>query len=290
MKALLRASLLLTLLLVGCGERADTDAAVERKFEDRVLAEVGGEPVYQAELDAHLLTLFGDRATAGLGADVERKALESLVMARVLARRAETELPEYRLHELEVQAALHREQLLLNAYLQQRVAPAPVSSAMVRDFYERHPERFGAGVVRSFELLMAPDALANPARDELLEALAAAQDHSNWAALAQGLRAQGHELEYRRGTSEGDLLDTRLRSVVDGVEPGQSSAPGLYNQRPFVLRVVDEVEQPPRPLTEVSGQIRQALAAQQMQAAVRSVTEPLLEEVEIDYLWDNDDN
>ncbi len=283
--------LLLALVIGGCGRQQTEleDGASAEAAYDRVLAEVDGEPVLESELAVHVTQLFGERGLYGLTPEIRRKALESLVMARMLARVAEAELDAEELREIEVRAALQREQLLVNAYLRREAAPEPVTAAMVREYYERNPERFGAGKLRSFELIVATEAQREPARGELLATLANAGAHAEWATFAQSLRGQGMEVEYRRGTVADDLLDARLRAVAANLSVGQTSAPGLLDRRPFVLRVVDEREQPPQPLEQVSAEIRQSLAARQLQAAVQAVTAPLLERVEVRYFLDEEE-
>lgn len=272
------------LLAAACAEKEPATG------QPRAVARIDGQAVTEVELDAHLRRLFGEQGLADLPADARRKALESLVMARLIAAKAQAELSADERALVDAQTTLYREQLLVASYLQRHAEPEPVSAAMVEEYYRKHPERFGGGKERSFELIMAVDMPPEIKRNELLQALQGAAQRGDWAALVQELNGKGFNVEYRRGTADDKLLDGRLLSVVTQTPVRQTSAPGLLNRKPFVVRVVDEVDRPPRPLAEVSAEIRRSLAPAQMKEAVRAVAEPLLKEAKVEYLDGGEQN
>jgi len=89
----------------------------------------------------------------------------------------------------------------------------------------------------------------------------------------------------RYGTGQVDerLLQPRVRDVMKGLQVGEASRPFLVDGTPQVVRITDEDTRPPRPLSEVSGEIRRALAPIQLKEAVKSASAELMKTVEVQY-------
>lgn len=133
-------------------------------------------------------------------------------------------------------------------------------------------------------MIIASGAMQEVQRNKLLEALRDNADQKDWPGVVIKLRKKGMSLDYRKGVADDALLDERLRSVVMSVPVTQRSEPGLLNRRPFIIRVLGEQERPPRPLEQVSSDIRRALAAIQVKEAVKEATDPIMKRTEVKYV------
>lgn len=264
----------------GCQRGDDTPKA---DLKGPVLADVAGTPIHELDLDVHLTKLFGDGSGASGQPEVRRQALESMVMGRVIAQAAEAELSATDRARVDAQVALYREQLLMTEYLRRHATPQPVTAQMVQDYYRNHLERFGGGSERTFEMIIAADIPAAPQRDAALEALRAARGDGDWPAVVERLRSKGLALEYRQGSGDDQVLPEALRALVGRLAVKEASEPGLMQRRPYIVRVVSEIERAPRPLSEVSAEIRRSLAPMQVKEAVQAVADPLMKNTKITY-------
>ena len=272
-------------VLSGCGDKSSQDRLSRAPHDnEHALVTVAGEPITDVEFDAYLNKLFGEDRAATIPEEARKQALESMVMARAVAQAAAKELSVEDRRRLDAQVDNYRDQLLLTGYMRAHVTPEPVSSAMVEAYYKQHPERFGGSKVRTFEMIIASGAMQEVQRNKLLEALRDNADQKDWPGVVIKLRKKGMSLDYRKGVADDALLDERLRSVVMSVPVTQRSEPGLLNRRPFIIRVLGEQERPPRPLEQVSSDIRRALAAIQVKEAVKEATDPIMKRTEVKYV------
>lgn len=280
------------LLLTGCDRSSSTDAAKVHDSQTSAIdpaqrgarvASVDGNPIFELDLRVHLRKLLGEDGLERLTDDVRRKALDSLVMTRVIAGTAQKELTDEAQARLDAQVNLYRDQLLVNEYLREHSAPEPVSSSMVAEYYRNNPELFGGGHERSFELIIATSAPAAPQRDALLRAFRDVRQSTDWPSQVQRLQKQGFELEYRQASNDDPVLPVPLRSVVSSLEVEQTSEPGMVQRRPYLVRVLGDQERVPRPLAEVSADIRSRLAPNQVKKAVRTIADPLMKVAKVEY-------
>lgn len=271
------------LLLSGCKEdsrEALRDVPVE---PSATLVTVEGTPITRAQLEQTIERTLGDSAPLVANDEVERKILESLVSSRAMALLAERELGASEREQLELKTQAYREELLVRHYLQAHATPEPVTTEAVAQYYERHPEEFGGGIEKSFEIIASSGELDERQRTELIGLLSGAEvKGQDWAALVAGWRAAGRPLEYRQNRLKIELLDQPLRSLVEPTVVG-SIAPLYADGQLLLVRVTGEERLPGKPLAEVSGLIRERLAPQALKAAVKALSEQAIEQVNVQY-------
>ena len=240
--------------------------------EDRVIAVVGGEPVYQSELDI---------AEGGLGPQFSRlseeqrraAALLALIDVKVVARRAEEEgvgagpLFERRLTFL-------KDRELHNDYVTGRVTDA-VTEAALRERYEREvAERPVQEEIRARHILVDSEEQAKAVIEELNEG-------KDFVELAQE-RSTGPS-----GPQGGDLgYFTRGRMVPEFEEAAFALDVGSYTTEPVrsqfgwhVVKLEDRRDQAPPPFEQVAEQIRQILIEEQYRALIDRAKEAIDVEV-----------
>jgi hypothetical protein len=249
---------------------------------DRVLATVNGSRITQAELEQAV-----KRAT---GADLQhvdpalqRNILETMVLSRLIARQAERKLGDDKRRELEIQASMHRDDLYVRAYLQEFAPPQPLTAEMIRGYYEKHPEQFGGGRVQQYEMLAGVTNNDESKRQRLMQAFAKAAQVKDWRRHAGQLLQQGLPLRYSRGESRDRVLHERLKQAMASLQKGETSPVVLVDGDPYLIRVTEVQNAEPRPLAEVSSDIRRMLVPQQLKEALDKVSGELMKSADIKY-------
>lgn len=260
-------------LLVGCQRAESTGASPDEP--DQALARVGESIITKTDLDAAALRTLGKQA--GLLDEVgRRKLLESLVTGRVIAREADKALTPRERRWIEREVAAYREGLLIQKYLASQGQAVEITREMIQAHYDAHPERFGARVVRHYEMLMGTQKLDDPGRSRLVTELRKTIGAKDWEEAAKGLQAKGLPVAFRQGEANERLLDPQLVGLMKELEPGQVSRLGFVKGKAYVVRVVSESTTPPRPLAEVADDIRAALRAKAQSDGIKKVSEQLL--------------
>ena len=283
--------LALLLGLSACGQRdeqktpqktsGNAEPAARLPGEDEILARVEGEPITAYELQQAMRAMLGPQQAALLDAEGRRKVLESLVLGRLMAIRAEAELDALQRRAIEVATRAHREQLLAGQYIKQHAAPAPVTDEAVQAYYNDHPQAFGGGVVRRYEVLMQTAAAPDGQREAELKALQAAAGGSDWRQAAQ---ASGGNIAFRGGEVDENLLQPQLLALLQALKVGEVSAPTYIQGRAYIARISAEQQREARPLPEVRAQIRRALAPLQLKKSVQQISAALLKDARVEYL------
>lgn len=291
MRSLALTGLALLLGLSGCkphGEQtpkqdapASATPAPRLPGEEDILVRVEGQPITAYDLQQAMRAMLGPQQAALLDAEGRHKVLESLVLSRLMAIRAEAELDAQHRRAIEVATRAHREQLLAAQYLKQHAAPTPVTDAAVQAYYNDHPEAFGGGRVRHYELLLQTAAAPDGQREAALNALQTAATRDDWRQAAQ---ASGGKLAFRGGEVNKNLLQPQLLALLEPLKVGEVSTPTYLQGRAYIARISDEQQRQARPLAEVRAQIRRALAPVQLKKAVQQLSTALLKNARVDYI------
>lgn len=269
--------------LVGCedsSEQALKDVPLE---PSATLVTVDGMPITRAQLELTIERTLGDSAPLFANDEVERKILDSLVSSRAMALLAERELDASEKQQLDLKAQAYREELLVRHYLEEHATPEPVSTEMVADYYQRHPEEFGGGVEKSFEIIASTAELDQGQRSELITLLSGAEvEGKDWRSLVASWHGAGQPLEYRQNKLMPRMLEQPLRSLVEPTAVG-AIAPLYTNGQLLLVRVTGEQRLPAKPLAEVSGAIREKLAPQALKKAVKELSAQAVQQVKVQY-------
>lgn len=271
----MRAAALLALfgLVLMIGACSDTG-------QEDVLAAVNGEPILGSEVDLALERL--SPAAGDAGDEVRNNVVESLVRARAVAALAERSLDEEQLQEVALRARLYRDELLVAALLKKEAVVEPVTDAMIKDYYARHQEKFSQGRRLRVQYLQSAVGLEKSLRTKLMQRLSALNPEADWQAAHRSLVAEGFELTWHDIQVQQSLLDAPLGDLVAGLEAGEASKV-LFGDQVYRARVLAVHEAQPKPLREVSAEIRKALAAVQLQKAVGAIADRALTEAEVEY-------
>ncbi len=257
-------------VLSACSEAPQTEKGVQApdvaRNQGEVVAYVNDQPI-AAERVEHLALRLGmaeaversDQAALG-------RISESLINSRAMAVLAEADLDEAERKKLALDVASYREELLVKRYLKDTIEPKPVGSDEVLDYYQKHPEAFGGGVEKTFEILRAGPDISDDERNGIIRALGSAAGTTDWKKWAQEL---GGQVAYRKSTARPAVLDGPLKALVEKTNAG-SVSPVNTSEGILVVRVLDEHTVPPQPLEAVASRIRKMLAPMHLKEAVKA--------------------
>jgi hypothetical protein len=254
--------------------------------DDIVLARVNGSPITRYELELAINSILGKETAGRLKADGRRKVLESLVASRAIAQVQDAELAPEDLAALGKKVSAYREELLVKQHLAQHASPQPVSAEMVRAYYEQHPERFGAETLRIYEMVASRRPLNPGERDGLIRLFSQAADIKDWRQWVKTLQTKGYAVVFRQGQVSEKALDSRLKRLMQPLEKGETSNPTFIKGTAYLVRIVEDKQIAPRPLQEVSVQIRKALVPVQLKKAVKEVSIQVLQTADV--IYEND--
>lgn len=288
MKSRLSAKLILLLFLttlVACGEKDVSLETVDANAKDSViLAEVSGSAITREELDFALQRTFSKRFNGKDNDEVRNKVLKSLVSSRAMALLMEKDLSLPDKHNLELKVRAYREELLVQRYLTSHVTPKPVSTVMVKEYYEKHPEEFGGEHEKEVEIIKTVGELDSSKRKEVLTALGGVGSEVNWDAWVQEHVSLG--LSYKKVRVNPDVLQQPLKTLITATGLGAVSP--VHNDKDIIIvRVLSEERLPAKPLAQVSADIRRKLAPTKLRESVKEASDMALKKVEVKYFKNN---
>lgn len=278
----------LCLYLVACGpsdqskddkNKASTDASA--------IVTVNGEPITQQDIDLLVDRMFSE-ADVLMGSDaLKDKVIESLVTSRAIKQKALQELDSAEAEKIRQQARAYEEELFVKAYLKNHATPEPVTIEMVQQYYEAHPESFGEEKIRSFELLRAPANVDELVRDNILKSVASIKATKDWPQAAKEW-SDKFQLQFQQGRAKKGLLEPELEAAITKMQKGDTSDIFYIDGQLHLARVIDIQTIPPKPLSEVSADIRRQLAPLQLKKAIKKVSESVRSQSKIE--WKKQDN
>jgi hypothetical protein len=276
---------LFTCVLVSCGDSdaPETTAPAETGIDHgELLATVDGIPIYEMELDELLLDMFGEYRAMSMDEKSRRRALDSLIASRALAKEAEARLDTQQLEAIETKTRKYRENLLINTYMRDNVDLSSINDKAVTEYYEKNPDLFGKKKIKQYRMLSSRDALPEDQRNHLISAMATTVDMS----LEQKqtvLSKAGIDLQLSRNEMNKNYLDSKLYAFIDAQQVGRTSDLTFIRGKPYVVEVLSERELQPRPLIEVKETIRKSLVLARLKEAIKKKSAQVLAKSSVIY-------
>ncbi len=252
--------------------------------DDVVVARVNGTTITAYDLDQAAQRSLGSLAVESVQRAAHAKLLESAIQSRALALAAEKELSPLDRQVLDKEVATYREQLLVRRYVNRHTPPAPVTPEMIANYYQSHPERFGGGTERHYELIGASRGLSPDERTKVLAKLQDAAKEKDWKTWAGDLEAGGLPVTFSTAVAGDKVLHPKLRELLASLQPQQPSAPVFVDGRPYVARISGEQARSPRPLDEVRGEIVRTLTPVQLSAALEKAAAEVMKNAKVEIL------
>jgi hypothetical protein len=278
-------------VLVGCGENTNQSNAEESvtsqekvaasSWPSEALAKVGNVYIVQDELDDAVLRTVGEYGAMQLDQSGRDKILESLVMSKSMAQAQTKLMSEDDLVAVERQVTAFRDEILTKYYLRDNVQSSPVTDDMVKAYYDKHPEQFGAQITKHYQLIRG----TNPklVNRQTLDTLKQMKSEADWNQANLQVNLKAEKLEFLSGKAQKGLLSRDLSQIIDSLTEGQTSSVYYIDDLPTMIRITHIEASAAKPLKEVSNQIRKSLLPVQLKKSIKAAAKTLLEKTEVSY-------
>lgn len=257
---------------------------------NQVLATVDGSPITQFDVDRTAVRLLGPQSLSDMSDTTRHKVLESLVLSRAIAQSEAQQLDPAARYSVDKQVQDFREQLLVKRYLKDHANPKPVTEEMIVGYYDKHPEQFGGGIHKRYQMLLVTRNLSEMERHAVLKAYASAAKQGDWKRYASSLVRQKLPVGEQQGVTSAPLPNKALDDVLDKLDAGKVSSITFVDGRPYLLRVMNTFTTKPRPLNDVRAQIRRELLPVRIKQALDEVSKQVLGKAKVKYLQPDTNN
>lgn len=273
--------LLLLASLVACSDSSDDQVPQARNaIQDAVLATVNGDTITQNDVDFLLARTFSNAAQFSSDEVLQAKILKSLVAAKAMQQAMQKVLSVDAQTALANKVKAYQEELYVKEYLLKHATPEPVSTLMVKNYYQNHLQEFGGIQQRKFEMLKASRKPSEQQRDALLAQISSIKQNQDWAKFVNTSKLK---LSYQTSTMQPGLLEKPLEDELLRLAKGQSSDVVLFKGIPHVVRVIEITQLTARPLSAVSADIRKKLATFKLKKAVKEASDAAINQAEVRY-------
>ena len=257
------------------------EPSITLEGDDIILARVNKTPISQYDLEQNIRDMFDRETIKKIGPKERANILESMIKSRAIAHAFEKIMTPEDLAVLDKKVKSYREQMMVKMYLVRKTNPEPVTLKMIKDYYDKHPEKFGGKTIREFEMIASNDALNGKKRDLVIQQLNQSDKNHKWQDWVQNLQKKGCPVIYRKGDISEKLLTPKLIQMMKSLKTGETSPLNLINGRLYIIRILGEKTVPPRPLAEVSADIRKALVPVQLKKAIKIASKQVLKDTTI---------
>lgn len=285
-------ALALSLFLSACGDKDRSESApLIESNTDNGLATVNGDVITELDLELAINRTFSQADQILINEQVRKNVLDSLIAAKAMSQAIASQLSEDDLLVIQGKVAAYKEELMVKEYLSRNVVPEPVTTQMVEDYYSQNPEKFGGGIIRYFEFVKASKKPTEPERALIMANVEAFSAEAEWKSVVDTLNqdfkkegsAQPLELRYQSSRANAGLLGSEIENILSRLKVGEHSGLMFIKGIPHMFRVFKEEELIPKPLHEVSGDIRKLLAPLQLRKAVKQETESVTANAKVTY-------
>jgi len=248
------AAALFCLVLTACEQSSESKDDANQQSQQSsestadVLASVNGEAITQDDIDFMIERTFSGAEQLFFDQKMQDKVLDSLIASTAMRQQMKASLSDAELKAIADKTRAYQDELFVKEYLVQHASPTPVSTELVKQYYQDYPEEFGGGESRLFEMLLGSEKLSDQQRQELLDSASSIRTSSNWPQVA----ATNNQLEYKKATLQPGLFSRKIELEVNALTKGQTSSIIFIDGKPHVFRVLMVNTIAPKPLSEVT--------------------------------------
>lgn len=255
---------------------------VQQSASEDYLVKVNNSPITETQLQQAMQRLLGQQRLlindTAVMQQTRQQVLDSLILAKSMALLAEQTMDSEALQQLQADTQAYREELLVKHYLSQNLAPQSITEAMIKSYYQEHPEEFGAGSIKHYEQLTFNIDHNFADLKKQAQTLAPQQD---WQQQALALTQQGQSVTYSQAQSRPELAISPIAHLLKSTQIGQASALIKYQHKAYMLRITQETPIAAKPLALVSQSIRKKLQWVLKKKALQAVKQTVLQNVQL---------
>ena len=232
--------------------------------QDRILAQVAGQPIRESDVDAALLSM-GQRAQSYNNPQGRAILLDQIIARRLFLMDAQKNLME-REPAFKEQLKQVKDDMLTNYAIQKAVERVRVTDDEIKKFYEENPDQFEGGMnFNASHILVDTEEEAAEIRAKIESGEIAFADAAKTYSSCPS-KAQGGDL----GDFTTGQMVPEFENACAAMEEGELSAPVQTQFGWHIIRLNKKEEGGKLSLNDVKEEIRQALLAEKQQAAYQS--------------------
>ena len=232
--------------------------------QDRVLAQVAGNPIMESEL-MEALASMGQRAQAYNNPQGRAVLLDQLIAHRLFLMDAQKNLME-REPAFKEQLKRVKDDMLTQYAIRKAIERVRVTDDEVKKFYDENPDQFEGGLTfNASHILVDTEEEAAEIRLKLESGELSFEDAARKYSSCPS-KAQGGEL----GDFAHGQMVPEFEEACAGMEPGELSEPVKTQFGWHLIRLNKKEEGGKIPFAEAKDDIRQALLSDKQQAAYQS--------------------
>ncbi len=236
-----------------------------------IVARVGGDNISAEELDYQASRLTGKDAASVLNnAEQRRQLIESMALTLLFAQKQQATMSADQLRQIDLATQAYRRELLAKEYIGNNLSRKVPTQKDVEDYYASHPDRFGGGTDYILKVLSLSDQCAikpgwlNSSADQPVMPEAEQLDCEKKTSTIRGKFSQLKE-----------VYPSLPDSLIVGQEYWVHSGPMQE-----LLYIESKKEGNPKPLAEVSAEIRKLLAPSFLRKAIQEEQLKFSKEIE----------
>jgi hypothetical protein len=279
---------LLCLFLFSCSNQEDKDIANNNREdfssqqEQVILARVDNQPITQLDLERMLKK--SKISNPELAESVKAKFLEALISNRAIIRMHEKNLSKEDLYLLEQELKFHRDDLILQHFIEQNSKPEIISEEMLRKHYDDFKENYGAVRIRRYEMIHSKRKLKPEEIDGLSNELKDSETKKDWKKWVSQIKKQGYPVGYQKTTANPELLHPHLLIMIRQLNKNEVSGVRFISGVLYLVRLLDDSLSPPKPFHLVRDKVQKDLAMIKIRNALKKAKEIAMKEVKIERL------
>ena len=232
--------------------------------QDRILAQVGGNPIYESEVTAALMQM-GARAQNYNNPQGRAAILENLIARRLFLMDAQKNLME-RDPEFKEQLKQVKEAMLTDFAVQKAVEKVRVTEDEVKKFYDENPDKFVAGTVfDASHILVDTEDEAKAIKETIMSGEKSFEDAAKELSSCPSGKEGGALGEFSHGQ-----MVPEFEEACAAMEVGTVSDPVKTQFGYHLIRLNNKKEGGTISFADAKEEIREALLGQKQQAAYQS--------------------
>lgn len=233
-------------------------------MQDRVVAQVGGNPIMESEIDAALMQM-GQRAQQYNNPQGRAMILDQLIARRLFLLDAQKNLME-REPAFKEQLKKVKDDMLTSYAIQKAVERVRVTDDEVKKFFEENPDQFEAGVTyNASHILVDTKEKAEEIAAKITAGEISFEDAAKEFSSCPSGKAGGELGDFSHGQ-----MVSEFEQACDTLEAGQMSEPVQTQFGWHLIRLNKKEEGGAMSFDEVRDEIREALMGQKQQTAYQS--------------------
>ena len=272
---LLLTPVVLALVLVGCGDKAD------KKVATQIAAKVGSEEISVHQINQVLARTNTANTTTQSTQALRREVLEKLIDQQLAVDQA-TESKLHRSPDIVAQIEAARREVLARAYIQQVTAALPKPGAEeTKKYYVEHPQLFSERRVFNIQELIVPASAGPQVADQMRSMLAAGKTLEELAAMLKS-----KDIKFGGGAAQraAEQIPLELLGKVHALKDGQATI--ISSAQAYTVVRVASSQSAPVAEAAALPRIEQFLANQRGVEAVTKNLKDLRTKASVTYMGD----